>query len=124
VTSSVNTLKTCFKCGVTKDIESFYQHSMMADGRLGKCVECTRDDVNRNRMSRIDYYREYDKERGARPPLPGRQKARNAARVLARQPCSVCGAMKVEAHHTDYSKPLEVVWLCKKHHAEAHRKYG
>lgn len=34
----------------------------------------------------------------------------------------VCGAPG-EAHHEDYTKPLEVTWLCKKHHAEAHRKY-
>lgn len=31
------------------------------------------------------------------------------------QPCEVCGE-KAEAHHPDYSKPLEVVWLCHLHH--------
>lgn len=33
--------------------------------------------------------------------------------------CSKCNSdFKVEAHHEDYSKPLEVVWLCSKcHHA-------
>ncbi len=30
--------------------------------------------------------------------------------------CSDCGETKVEAHHEDYSKPLDVEWLCKKHH--------
>lgn len=34
---------------------------------------------------------------------------------LVPQDCSACGA-KAEAHHNDYDKPLEVVWLCRKHH--------
>lgn len=29
---------------------------------------------------------------------------------------------RIEAHHTDYKKPLEVVWLCAFHHREAHNK--
>ncbi len=39
---------------------------------------------------------------------------------LHRRPCAKCGNLSVEAHHEDYSKPLEVVWLCKKHHMERH----
>lgn len=38
------------------------------------------------------------------------------------KPCEVCGSMDVQAHHDDYSKPLEVRWLCVKHHNEFHIK--
>jgi hypothetical protein len=38
---------------------------------------------------------------------------------LNRQPCEVCGD-SAQAHHDDYSKPLEVRWLCRKHHNEFH----
>src|SRR5216117_2839614 len=41
---------------------------------------------------------------------------------LDRHPCEVCGA-KAEMHHEDYSKPLEVKWRCRQHHAEVHRTY-
>ncbi len=34
-------------------------------------------------------------------------------------PCWICGD-KAEAHHEDYSKPKDVVWLCRKHHLEYH----
>lgn len=41
--------------------------------------------------------------------------------ILSRQCCEKCGAEKTEAHHDDYSKPLQVRWLCHTHHAEHHR---
>ena len=41
---------------------------------------------------------------------------------LKRMPCEVCGSENVQAHHDDYSKPLDVRWLCVKHHNEHHVK--
>lgn len=38
---------------------------------------------------------------------------------LVRQPCEVCGN-KAHAHHEDYTKPLDVRWLCPLHHKAAH----
>ena len=40
---------------------------------------------------------------------------------LTRQQCEQCGEVKAQAHHDDYSKPLDVWWLCTTHHAEWHR---
>ena len=39
---------------------------------------------------------------------------------LIRGSCEVCGAENAHAHHDDYTKPLEVRWLCRKHHLEHH----
>lgn len=41
---------------------------------------------------------------------------------LFRQPCEKCGK-RAQAHHDDYSKPLEVRWLCTTHHREHHREH-
>lgn len=38
---------------------------------------------------------------------------------IKRQPCEKCGKL-AQAHHEDYSKPLEVRWLCSLHHAQLH----
>lgn len=37
--------------------------------------------------------------------------------------CSVCGVeCKPHAHHSDYSKPLDIVWVCIKCHVAIHNK--
>jgi hypothetical protein len=39
--------------------------------------------------------------------------------ILVRRPCA-CGSEKSEAHHSDYSKPLEVEWMCRPCHNREH----
>ncbi|WP_218650451.1 hypothetical protein [Brevundimonas sp. P7753] len=36
--------------------------------------------------------------------------------------CEVCSATRVDAHHDDYSRPLDVRWLCRAHHMEVHNE--
>lgn len=43
---------------------------------------------------------------------------------LVRQPCERCSKLKVQAHHDDYSKPLEVRWLCPVCHNHLHAERG
>jgi hypothetical protein len=52
--------------------------------------------------------------------LTARSRVSSAVRDgrLIKRPCVTCGAIKVEAHHPDYSRPLEVIWLCSQHHRE------
>lgn len=39
---------------------------------------------------------------------------------IIRKPCEICGDGKSHAHHDDYSKPLQVRWLCATHHRLVH----
>jgi len=133
----------CFKCGIKKPVSEFYAHPSMASGHLKKCKECTREDVSLNYRAKRQHYATYEKTRSMREDRrraaleyqhkrreanPDMYKAMcavsNAIRDgrLERKPCEVCGCERVEAHHDDYSKPLEVRWLCRTHHLEVHGK--
>lgn len=56
--------------------------------------------------------------------INARAKTRHAmlAGKIVKQPCEHCGkdAIHSQAHHKDYSKHLEVTWLCKECHFELH----
>lgn len=131
--------KMCFKCGEIKPLSEFYKHPETKDGHLGKCKDCTKLDVSGNYRSNHDHYVAYERERNAMPERrskrlvyqnnkrknqPEKYRARNAVGNavrngrLVRQPCAICGDQNTEAHHKDYSKPLDVEWLCFKHHRE------
>ena len=40
--------------------------------------------------------------------------------LLTAQPCEGCGEKKVQMHHEDYDKPLQVRWLCRACHLYEH----
>lgn len=49
------------------------------------------------------------------------QSAKRSGALVSR-PCRDCGIPDAQAHHSDYTKPLDVVWLCPTHHAAEHRR--
>ena len=77
-----------------------------------RCVEC-----RRAWSLHISEYR-------TKRDNPKKFRARAAAQYyihrgdLVPEPCEVCGALEVQAHHDDYDKPLNLRWLCREHHSE------
>ena len=47
-------------------------------------------------------------------------KAKQQGKLVPR-PCQICGTTAaLHMHHTDYKRPLDVVWLCALHHKRVH----
>lgn len=134
-------MQVCKGCGETKPWADFYKHSKMASGYLSKCKGCVKLQVRTHRANH-DSTREYDRRRyrdnvkrrdaTAKTSRAWNQKNPEAYRAhylvsnairdgrLKKEPCEICGENRVHAHHEDYSKPLEVRWLCVRHHAGLH----
>lgn len=136
-------MKKCFKCGVVKPLGDFYTHPKMKDGHLNKCKVCTQSDTREHyaqtresqaQYERLRYYHPgrrqqiSESQRKQRKNNPDKDKARVAvhrailAGKIVKLPCEVCGEINSQAHHTDYTKPLDVKWLCRKHHLAEHGK--
>lgn len=142
-------MKTCSKCGVEKPYEEFFKEPRNTrNGLHAECKDCTKaakarwaeENAEYTRLYARNYYhtnaeiekvkaRQWKKQvkyRYKRDPIKiSAQKAVYYAvrkGKLVPEPCEVCGNSEVEAHHADYSRKLDVNWLCKLHHGNTHRK--
>lgn len=118
--------KPCRHCG--GDVTP--QRAALSDYRCNACIAAaqrSRYHAGKGRNSPAARARSYAKA-WSDPVLRERWRARGLARHaiasgrLVRGPCEVCGATRVDAHHDDYSRPLEVRWLCRPHHVEHHAR--
>lgn len=87
--------------------------------RLRKIMKLRKNTIVKSRRCRGELY-----------SRPAHRKVYKAVRLGILKPlhCEVCGKFpmkkngvrNVHAHHDDYNKPLEIRWLCSKHHLEWH----
>jgi hypothetical protein len=144
-------MKSCGKCGREKLETEFGRNVAKEDGLQNYCIACMREYSRLHSKRKPDgwirktsdkrayqaAYREKNKNRLRELTREWKKKNRNLERErikskvkqavlsgkLTRLPCMTCGELKVEAHHPDYSQPLDVIWLCKPHHQQLHSEH-
>lgn len=85
---------------------------------VAKCLACS---IKAN-LSEETKRRGLLRQTESRKRFPMKHRARKMvyravkAGKLVRGPCEICGHTKVEAHHSDYTKALEIRWLCRRCH--------
>ena len=78
-------------------------------------------EANKEKISarKVTYYQANKEKSKAHSAVSGAIKSGK----LVRLPCSDCGETNTEAHHYAYDMPLDVIWLCSKHHGQLHREH-
>ena len=91
----------CYKCG-----NEIFITDTMIKHRLFWCPDCKKKHINK-----------YPNQKKAR------QKVKDAIKYgkIIKGKCEKCGDIKTSAHHKDYSKPLDIIWLCHSCHMKEHK---
>lgn len=135
-------MKTCSVCKEKKSLDEFGKRAASKDGLNASCKDCSKLRDQKRYRKEASYrslkHKEYmQTEEGKKAHAAAIVKWRSlnslkrAAHVLVgnrvknghliKQPCQMCGTeLGVQAHHDDYSRPLDVMWLCVIHHKARH----
>lgn len=137
--------KFCSVCEAVKPPEEFHKRAASADGLMSACKDCckARDRARYagEKERRAERQREYMKTpegAAARAKAMNTWRSKNKKKMsahnkvnkaimrgnlVAAASCEQCGsADRIEGHHDDYDKPLDVRWLCYNCHAQWHRE--
>lgn len=129
----------CTGCRVEKDASEFFADRRRRSGLKTRCKSCCRTAAKeagwdaswkiRNPGRKAEVNRSY-RERHPGQGCGGHEhfqahgavdRAVRSGRLVRPTACERCGvACHPHGHHPDYSKPLEVVWVCQPCHAKEH----
>lgn len=134
----------CFVCKKELTACSFHKDSSRRSGYSNRCKVCQQEKSAKDRKTM--HWAEYQRKRLAadntkrlnklaqqrawhkrnplvQPAYDALHKALKDGTIVRPKECSECKKVcKPEAHHDDYTKPLDVVWVCKLCHGARLRK--
>lgn len=94
----------CVTCGEFKSEDSYYRSWVRGMVRDKRCIECEKVAMTARKLV---------------------AKAKKVGALPSSMACEMCGSNQfVQAHHGDYLRPLDVVFLCSSCHCTVHRRAG
>jgi hypothetical protein len=128
----------CRVCHKSKPLVEMSKDRCRRLGCSAICNPCMRNAQNTRRAKNVDQCRRKERERRAaskqkKYAYDERGRARkkvlaaiNSGKIVKPSYCSRClmptESYRLHAHHADYSKPLEIVWICSICHGIEHRR--
>lgn len=99
------------------------QNNFNSNDPLFKAKRRTRNATLRVKEYNSNYQQRIKLDRFASLKKSARRKVQTEIEAgrIQRGSCSICNSPNAEAHHSDYSKPLDITWLCDKHHGQIER---
>jgi hypothetical protein len=124
-------IKLCTKCCFERPTTEFGIRHRSLDGLQAWCRNCYREyqreyarnyrDANKHRQSQHRYRIKNQDKDAAHKAV---HRALKTGELFMPLWCQRCHCVhEIEAHHHDYSKPLDVEWLCQTCHGLEHRTY-
>lgn len=96
-------------------------HNYLKAQRSSYCRECQNAYARRTRKS----YSELSEEQRKKKRCRAYAKYYIRTGLIVKKPCAIEGCdLPSEMHHPDYTLPLKIVWLCRKHHRRHHEDFG
>lgn len=125
--------KRCDTCRTDKPLSDYGPSRRSKDGHKAKCIACVKEAASirrRNRRLADPQHEEVINQR-SRKRHPEKARARSIVStavwrgtITKPEECERChgpySGRELDGHHRDYSKPLEVEWLCRDCHVAVH----
>lgn len=134
-------VKICSNCTLSKPLEMFSSFKRAPDGKHYWCKECVKSynksykKTARGRAATQRCNAKYEASKKGketrlksaikrRENYPEKTRAQRRAqyKIKTVEPCEQCGSSgRTVRHHDDYTKPLDIRWLCHPCHYEWHK---